>query len=401
MRILDLWIGIPVCFFLTYIRKLFLIFGFSKTNKTNGVKKIIFIKLSEMGAISLAYPLFTEIKRGYPDAEFFFLTFEKNKNFFKILGKIVPTENIFTIRETSLKYLIPDTIKALLKIRREKMDIAFDLEMLTRFSAILTYIAGAVKKIGFSAYTFEGLYRGNLLTHKVQYNPLQHISHSYLSLGKVALLNNKVTPEFGEAISNDEIVLPKYASNAEERVKLEKKLLNIDIFGSTLFLINPGEWNWPFNLREWPLENYIKLVKKLLEHDKNNKVLIVGSPGMSGKSEKLCSSINDQRCIDLTGKTTISELLELFLISKALIANDSGLAHFASLTPLKKFIFFGPESPQIFGPLGENTHIFFSSFPCSPCFSVFNHRNSACHNNRCLKSITSEHVFDYVIKHTS
>lgn len=401
MRRLDFWLGIPMCFILSCVNKIG--GGFAeKGHSEKKAKKIIFIKLSEMGAISLAYPLIANIKNNHKEAELFFLTFEKNKNFFGILGGVVPESNIYTIRETSVRFLVSDTMGSLWKIRKQKMDIAFDLEMLTRFSAVLTYLTGAIKKIGFSVYNFEGLYRGNFLTHKVQYNPLQHISHSYLSLGKVMDLDSKSTPEFKFPIQKDEIVLPEFFSNADNRSSILNKLKNAGIVSyGNIFLINPGEWGWPFNLREWPIEHYIDLVKRLLSKDKNRFVVLVGSPGVSNKPEKLCMAVSSSRCIDFTGKTTISELLELFLLSKALITSDSGLAHFAALTPIAKFIFFGPETPQVFGPLGKNTHTFFLKLPCSPCFSVFNHRNSACRNNHCLKKITVDCVYDRVISSTN
>ena len=61
-------------------------------------------------------------------------------------------------------------------------------------------------------------------------------------------------------------------------------------------------------------------------------------------------AISNSRCMDFTGKTSLEELMELFLISEALISNDCGLVHLAMLTKIKKFILFGPESPQVFGP---------------------------------------------------
>ncbi|PIU08535.1 MAG: hypothetical protein COT31_02565 [Candidatus Moranbacteria bacterium CG08_land_8_20_14_0_20_34_16] len=212
-------------------------------------------------------------------------------------------------------------------------------------------------------------------------------------------LDSKSTPEFRFPIMNDEIVLPKFYSNADNRISILDKLKNAGVVSySNIFLINPGEWGWPFNLREWPLEYYIELVGRLLKSDQKCFVVLVGSPSVSNKPERLCQAVNSSHCVDFTGKATISELLELFLVSNALITGDSGLAHFATLTPLPKFIFFGPETPQVFRPLGENTYTFFLKLPCSPCFSVFNHRNSACMNNHCLKNITVDYVYDYIMK---
>jgi ADP-heptose:LPS heptosyltransferase len=130
-------------------------------------RKILFIKLSEIGSIILLYPLLNRARKAYPEAEIFFLTFKKNKPLLQILD---PDCNILTIKEDSICSFILDTLRAIRKLRREKIDIAFDLELFSRFTAILNYLSGAAKKVGFYRYSMEGLYRGELLTHKVQYN---------------------------------------------------------------------------------------------------------------------------------------------------------------------------------------------------------------------------------------
>ena len=177
---------------------------------------------------------------------------------------------------------------------------------------------------------------------------------------------------------------------------MEDKLRRFGIEeGTRLLLVSPGEGTIP--LREWPLENFIALIKMLIE-DTRNYIIIVGTQEASKKAQLLCGSVNNKRCLDLTHKTSVSEVLDLFNIADALIINDCGLAHLASLVSIKKFILFGPESPQIYSPLGDNTWIIYSNLPCSPCLSAFNHRNSACKVNKCLKRITPEEVYEMIKK---
>jgi ADP-heptose:LPS heptosyltransferase len=356
-------------------------------------RKILFIKLSEIGSIILLYPLLNRARKAHPEAEIFFLTFKKNKPLLQILD---PDCNILTIKEDSICSFILDTLRAIRKLRREKIDIAFDLELFSRFTAILNYLSGAAKKVGFYRYSMEGLYRGELLTHKVQYNCRLHISKSYLSLWQAAKAKTKSTPDLEEKIEDKEISLPRFILSEEEKRKVWTKLKGWGIEQHTqLLLLNPGEGNIP--LREWPLENFIALTKRLLQ-DHRNYIIIIGSQGANKKGYLLSRSVSEERCLNLTDKTTITEVLGLFNIAKALIANDSGLAHLASLTPVKKFIFFGPESPHIYSPLGDNTWIFYSDLPCSPCLSAFNHRNSACKNNKCLKIISPDDVYEIIKK---
>jgi ADP-heptose:LPS heptosyltransferase len=102
----------------------------------------------------------------------------------------------------------------------------------------------------------------------------------------------------------------------------------------------------------------------------------------------------------MLNRTGLEEMMELFIVSEALISNDCGLAHLAMLTPVKKFILFGPESPRVFGPLTPNSYPIYSNLSCSPCLSVFSHRACACRDNRCLKTINPRQVYDLIMKIT-
>jgi len=97
--------------------------------------------------------------------------------------------------------------------------------------------------------------------------------------------------------------------------------------------------------------------------------------------------------MNLAGRTSFSELIDLYNIADILITNDSGPVHFSAMTEIRSFIFFGPETPKLYGPLGKNSHVFYAGFSCSPCVSAFNQRKSACKDNKCLQAISVEEVY--------
>jgi len=385
MRRLDRWLGVPLCFLLSIVRRIQdALFPKSNTDEKHA-QKILFIKLSEMGAIVLAYPLLKFVRQQYPKAQLYFLIFEKNRAALDILGSIIPAENIITIRDGSFGMFLGDSWKAARRLRKEHISISFDLEMLSRFSACIAYVIGATKRIGFSSYTFEGHYRGTLLTHAIQFNPLLHISKSYVSLGKAAVDPLKKTPEFSETIEDQETVLPAYQSRPIAKQAIQQLLQSHGIIGqNNMVVISPGEGTLP--LRDWPLEHFVELSRLLLVQP-DTRIVLIGSPSVANKTTLLFEALPPEKCLDLTGKTSLPELMELFLLADAFVSNDCGLAHFASLTPIEKFVIFGPESPLVFSPLGESAHVLYADFPCSPCFSIFNHRNSACRSNNCVRAI--------------
>jgi ADP-heptose:LPS heptosyltransferase len=75
-----------------------------------------------------------------------------------------------------------------------------------------------------------------------------------------------------------------------------------------------------------------------------------------------------------------------------MLTNDSGPAHFASVTDMPVYVFFGPETPKIYGPLGRMTPIY-AALACSPCVAATNHRKSVCNDNVCLQIITPDNVY--------
>ncbi len=77
-----------------------------------------------------------------------------------------------------------------------------------------------------------------------------------------------------------------------------------------------------------------------------------------------------------------------------MLTNDSGPAHFASVTSLKVFVLFGPETPHLYLPLGGNAEPFYLGLPCSPCVSAANHRKTTCLPRPCITGIPPSMVLE-------
>lgn len=394
MRNIDYYVGTLLCFLLTLIHKVFRIFN---SKKVNPIKNILFIQLSEMGSMVLSYSSIKKIKEFYPDSNLYFLTFHKNRYCIEALN-IIGRENILTIRDDSFLALTSDTLKILLKFRREKIDVCFDFELFSRFSMIVSYLARARKRVGFSNYFTEGLYRGDLLTHKVHYNTHQHMIFNFLAQVHSIKYSNKEDYLLKEKISENEIIIPKINSSEKARENIWNKLkdYNPNINNSRLIILHPfaGEL---IPIRSWPLSYYIILIKQLLKN-KNNLIIITGSKDSENWQNKILNEIRDKRIIPFAGKTAFNELIDLYNLSDVLITNDSGPVHFASLTPIKLFAFFGPGG-LTYKPLDKNAKVFYADLSCSPCLTDFNHGKTSCRDNKCLKAIKPEEVYKEVSKY--
>lgn len=89
----------------------------------------------------------------------------------------------------------------------------------------------------------------------------------------------------------------------------------------------------------------------------------------------------------------MEELLTLYSLSRILVTNDSGPAHFATLTPIQTITLFGPETPLLFAANSPRSHPLWAGIACSPCVSAYNNRVSSCSNNLCMQRITVDQIF--------
>ena len=103
-------------------------------------------------------------------------------------------------------------------------------------------------------------------------------------------------------------------------------------------------------------------------------------------------SVGDRRCLSAAGCFGLRELLALFRLSTCMLTNDSGPAQFASAVSLKTFVIFGPETPDLYKPLGNQVETFYLALPFSPCVSAANHRKTDCVERPCIKDILPETV---------
>src|SRR3990172_5118642 len=120
-------------------------------------RKILVILLSEMGSLVLAQPMFDRIRRNYPEAALYALVFRKNKEVLDLL-EAIPEENVLTLRNDSLPHLMRDALGSVRALRRLRIDTVLDCELFSRVSAILSFLTGAKRRVGFERHTQEGLY---------------------------------------------------------------------------------------------------------------------------------------------------------------------------------------------------------------------------------------------------
>lgn len=400
LRLTDQRIGKPLCLALTAVRGMFKLLRFRARAPLPAPRKILIIKLSEMGSTVLAYPSVAELRRRIPGAEIFFLVFDENCGIMEAL-EMTPPDHILRIRTDSVSGLITSGFRVLRRLRRERIDTTIDMDFFSRFSAAFAYLVCRGNRVGFHRYTDEGLYRGNLMTHRVLYSPHMHTSEVFLALTEALFSEGSEDVRYKGRVDPAKILIPRLRPSPEALESVRAKLLELNIGPNSavqpILLINPNS-SQIFPLRKWPLGQFKALCALLITKHPTVRLVITGSRSEQEEAEGIVKYLGEARCVSLAGKTTFPELLALYSLAAAMVTNDSGPAHFASLLDLPTLVLFGPETPRLYRPLGKNVHVLYAELACSPCVSVYNDKKSPCKENVCMKSIKVQEVLQKVLE---
>lgn len=391
MRKIDFAVGIPLSFIVSLIKPLI------PSRKATGStpKNILFIELSEMGSALLADPAMERAKTKF-NANLFFVIFKRNKASLDFL-KSIDEQNIFTIEDNSLFNIIRDAVRLFFWCEKNKIDATIDLELFSRATALLAFLTRSSIKAGFHNYHGEGLYRGSFLNRNVQYNPHIHIAKNFVALVDSVFTSELQIPYLKKEITDAEIKIRKITPSEEAKSRVLESIRTLYPKLSSdqkIFLVNPNASEF-LPQRKWPLRNYTELVKIVLEKHPEILILMTGAPTEHEEIQTIEDAVRSDRCHNFAGKVKFADLTTLYSLSKVLITNDSGPGHFSSVTDIRSFVFFGPETPHLYGSLGNSSPIY-ANFACSPCVSAYNHRKTPCIDNQCLKVLKPQMVYEMI-----
>ncbi|HEX4706934.1 MAG TPA: glycosyltransferase family 9 protein [Candidatus Udaeobacter sp.] len=388
----DRWVGVPLCAILTLLRR---ILGCARRPRPHQVRRILFVKFAEQGSTVLAYPAIRRAIDMVGRENVYFVVFEDNRFILDAMD-VIPEENVITIATRSLFGFTLSTLRSVHRVRKIRVDAVIDMEFLTRFSAMLTFATGAKSRVGFHTFFGDGPYRGDLMTHRLFYNPHLHTSQMFEAMVEALRRDPAVLPTFDFTPSENQPLAsfrPSPSEVAEINAFLERE--NPRIGSAPLILLNPNASDL-LPLRRWPPVRYVQLAQRLLEHYPELFIGFTGAPSEAVPNNQIADEVGSDRVIRLAGKTTLRQVLVLYTRSAILVTNDSGPAHFASMTPIHVVTLFGPETPALFAARSPNAIALWAGIACSPCVNAYNNRQSVCRNNLCMQAITVDDVFKEV-----
>jgi len=398
-RALDIWVGKPLCWLLTLWRRL----GDSLRGRTRDrpdsapPRKILFLKLSEMGAILLAVPAFEAARSRVGRQNLYCAMLAGNREVHELVD-VFPLENLIQIRDTGLFTMALDVLRMMRRCRREGIDTVIDLEGFARVSAVLSFLTGATRRVGLDRYTSEGPYRGDLFTHRVSCNYYNHASIQFLTLVEALDAAPDALPLHKARVQIKDSQLAPYRPAAGEAERVEAMLA--ERCGGApqgpRIILNPNLVDL-LPLRRWPRERWLELGRRILAEHPSATLLLTGLPGEEALSRELATEIGPERAVSLAGATeTLRDLVVLIGRTDLLVTSDCGPAHMAAVTSTPIVSIFGPETPRLYAPLSPRNVSLWAGLACSPCLTAFNHRKSPCQRNVCMEQITVDQAYDAI-----
>jgi heptosyltransferase-2 len=138
--------------------------------------------------------------------------------------------------------------------------------------------------------------------------------------------------------------------------------------------------------KRWPIEHFAKLAKKVGAG--GTAVWIIGSAKDTIVGEAIVQH-SDGIAINLCGRTSLAQAIDLIATATAVVSNDSGLMHVAAALDRPLIALYGSSSPTYTPPLSAHATILSLGLSCSPCFK----RECPLGHLRCLADLSPEQVF--------
>jgi heptosyltransferase-2 len=132
--------------------------------------------------------------------------------------------------------------------------------------------------------------------------------------------------------------------------------------------------------KRWPEEHYAEIANAKLAE--GWQVWIFGSPKDREVAERILT-LTQGRGVDLTGRTTLEEAVDLLDCAKIVVSNDSGLMHIAAALKKPLIAVYGPTSASFTPPLHDQAKILSLTLSCQPCFQ----RTCPLKHERCMRDL--------------
>jgi heptosyltransferase II len=285
------------------------------------------------------------IKRGRPDVRLTILTPAKLADFWRLVGEV---DDVIAIEPN-------DSVLSVSAKIRAGFDVAILFPNSVR-SALEVWLAGIPRRVGY-ARPWRRALLNQLISEPSAPGPLRHQVGHYLRIAHRIGADMEETLEHPERQSPDPVLVG----------------------------LCPGA-------EYGPAKRWTEFGPTAMELSKRHGLhwLIFGTAKEKPIGDQLIKVLGSC-ATDLTGSTTLSELISKIQRCRVLLTNDTGAMHLSSFLGVPTVAIFGSTEPALTGPLGEGHIVIRHHVECSPCFL-----RECPIDFRCMKAVKVEEVVSAV-----
>jgi heptosyltransferase II len=307
LRLADATLG-RIVYFLVFLLKFVL--------PKNSSNRVLIIKLWAVGDTVTTLPSVKVIKEAYPEKEITALCTKNNVSVYEYSGLI---DSIIL-----LNYRNPiSALVTILGLLKKGYSLCIDYEPYSYLSSSLSALSRAKERVGFSNRSL--LYTKTTTPEKI------HVVNNFIKLTKTL-----IDVEYHKTLVK--LKTPKSAKTQANELLPNGTVIGMHVGSGSSSII-----------RRWKEENFAELADKLIEKY-DVKIVITGSDTDKKESEKVISLMKNS-VTDLTGKTDLITLAACLEQMDLYIANDSGPMHISAAMGTKTIGLFGPNKPELYGPI--------------------------------------------------
>lgn len=376
IRIIDVWLGIPIIFGIFVAGRLF---GKQRPKRPATVRRILLIKFWGIGNLFMMLPSIQALRAAHPEAAIDFLSLDGNRDAIRACGVF---DGVVTISTASPRRFLSSWRQAVAQLRGNHYDIIIDFEQFARFSALVATQAGAADIIGFRT---EGQHRSLNFTVPVPYDNTVHVTRSFHALAAAA----------GAASAGQ---LPTVGISGIENLRRRGRelLAQVGIGPDEPCIVMHVGTSGNFNERRWLPERYSSLVDTL-HGETNARAIFTGSAEEAHLTREAAGHLRQpSSALDLGGKLGFAEYFALITVADLVVSADTAAVHMASAVGTPVVGLYGPNTPLLYGPWGRAGVAIYREEECSPCITNFNAKLHVCRHpagrGACMGAIEVESV---------
>ena len=303
-------------------------------------QRILLVRPSALGDACRTVPVLASLAEAWPEATIGWVIQEGFEDAIRChpdLDEVVVFPRKTLAKWVTRPWVMGRSLKWLNSLRRGRWDLVVDCQGLVR-SGLMSWSSGARVRVG-DRNAREGAWLA--YNHRVKTTDHTHTVDRMMSL---------LEPLGIDPIHDMRLYTPPEASSRWQSLRIECGL-------NEPYLAIASTTRWPS--KAWPDDHWVSFMKSM-DQQGMSSVVLLGSDSERENVAKLAGRLRDEANIDvhdLSGQTSIGDMMAVIESARLTVANDTAALHMAVGLGGRCVGLYGPTDPGMVGPYQLNDQV--------------------------------------------